>query len=289
MRQSKLLWQSWVVLALVLVPVCVNVAAETWHWGTLVPGVAAWTIGLSAILAAATYCLRAATLGAALTGAAINASLMYATSTYRSEPWRTAVVPVLAVFLLAFAATRTGRLRKERLGIAERRMGRSAAQVAANLGAAALVTNRLVEAPAAEHGWMVFAHGGARMALFALALAALSEAAADTVSSELGQVIGGRPRMITTLRAVDPGRDGAISLAGTFAGILAAVTVSAAGAFAVAGGTRMFWIASVGGIFGLFFDSLLGATLEDRGLLNNDAVNFLSTISALLIAYISMI
>jgi uncharacterized membrane protein len=30
----------------------------------------------------------------------------------------------------------------------------------------------------------------------------------------------------------------------------------------------------------LFFDSLLGATLERRGWLNNDAVNFLSTASA---------
>jgi uncharacterized membrane protein len=34
------------------------------------------------------------------------------------------------------------------------------------------------------------------------------------------------------------------------------------------------------GVFGLFFDSLLGATLERRGLINNDAVNFLSTASA---------
>jgi uncharacterized membrane protein len=42
----------------------------------------------------------------------------------------------------------------------------------------------------------------------------------------------------------------------------------------------MFWIAGAGGLFGLFFDSLLGATLERRGWLNNDAVNFLSTISA---------
>lgn len=276
------------MLALVLVPVCINVAAESWHWGTLVPAVAVWTVGLSAILAAVTYGLRAATLGAALTGAAINASLMYATSTYRDEPWRTAVVPVLAVFLLAFAATRAGRLKKERLGIAEQRMGRSAAQVAANLGAAALVTNRLVEARAAGHGWMVFAHGGGRMALFALALAALAEAAADTVSSELGQVIGGRPRMITTLRAVEPGRDGAISLAGTMAGILAAIIVSATGALAVGGGIRMFWIASVGGVFGLFFDSLLGATLEQRGLLNNDAVNFLSTVSAAAFAWALM-
>lgn len=249
------------------------------------PAVAAWAIGLSAILGFATFNLRAATAGAALTGAAINASLMYATSSYQYEPWRTAVVPVLAVFLLTYAATRAGRVKKERLGIAEKRLGRSAGQVAANLGLAALVTNRLLVGWAGAHGWMARA-GGARPALFVLALAALAEAAADTVSSELGQVIGARPRMITTLREVEPGRDGAVSVAGTAAGVTAALVVAAAGALAVGGGVRMFWIAAAGGVFGLLFDSLLGATLEQRGMLNNDAVNFLSTLSAALVAWV---
>jgi uncharacterized protein (TIGR00297 family) len=286
-RQSKLVWQSWAVLVMVLPPVCANVVVETRHWGTQVPAVAWWAIGLSMVLGFATYNLRAATAGAALTGAAINASLMYATSTYRGEPWRTAVVPVLAVFLLAFAATRLGRAKKERLGIAERRMGRSAAQVAANLGMAALITNRLLAGWAGAQGWMART-GGARMALFVLALAALAEAAADTVSSELGQVMGGRPRMITTLRVVEPGRDGAISVAGTLAGVMAAAIVAAAGALAVGGGMRMFWMAAAGGVFGLVFDSLLGATLEQWEMLNNDAVNFLSTVSAAAVAWVLM-
>jgi uncharacterized membrane protein len=42
----------------------------------------------------------------------------------------------------------------------------------------------------------------------------------------------------------------------------------------------MFAISWGAGVFGLFFDSLLGATLERRGWLNNDAVNFLSSGSA---------
>jgi uncharacterized membrane protein len=46
----------------------------------------------------------------------------------------------------------------------------------------------------------------------------------------------------------------------------------------------MFWICCAGGVFGLFFDSLLGATLERRDWLNNDAVNFLSTASAAVFA-----
>ncbi|MGA9424753.1 MAG: DUF92 domain-containing protein, partial [Terracidiphilus sp.] len=73
---------------------------------------------------------------------------------------------------------------------------------------------------------------------------------------------------------------GAISLAGTFAGVIAGGIVSAAGTMALGGGAAMLAVSWAGGVFGLFFDSLLGATLERRGWLNNDAVNFLSTASA---------
>ena len=118
------------------------------------------------------------------------------------------------------------------------------------------------------------------MPLFAVALAALAEAAADTVSSEVGQVLSGQPRMITTLRTVEPGTDGAVSLFGTLAGVVAASIVAAAGTLALRGDLTMFWISCAGAVFGLFFDSLLGATIERIGWLNNDAVNFLSTASA---------
>jgi uncharacterized protein (TIGR00297 family) len=123
-------------------------------------------------------------------------------------------------------------------------------------------------------------HAATPTMLFALAVAALAEAAADTASSEIGQVLGGRPRMIISFRSVDPGRDGAISLAGSLAGVVAAVVIAYAGMWALGGGWSLFTVSCAGAIFGLFFDSLLGATLEERGLLNNDTVNFLSTASA---------
>jgi uncharacterized membrane protein len=40
----------------------------------------------------------------------------------------------------------------------------------------------------------------------------------------------------------------------------------------------------VGACAGLFFDSLLGATVERRGWLGNDLVNFCSTLFAALVA-----
>ena len=117
--------------------------------------------------------------------------------------------------------------------------------------------------------------------VFAPALAALAEAAADTVSSEIGQVLGGRPRMITTLRAAEPGTDGAISVAGTLAGIAGSVHCRRQSApLALRGDLALFWVSDRRSGLRPFFDSLLGATLERRGWLNNDAVNFLSTASA---------
>jgi uncharacterized protein (TIGR00297 family) len=191
--------------------------------------------------------------------------------------------------VLTSLATRLGRARKEQLGTAEKRQGRAPSQVAANLGVATVASIPVVlywlERLGLIRLWVCRVHGisglfSSSTLPFTIGLAALAESAADTVSSEIGEVHGGRPRMLTTLRAVDPGTDGAVSLMGTLAGIVAGAAVAAAGAFALCGGWEMFWIASVAAVFGLLFDSLLGATLERRDWLNNDAVNFLSTASA---------
>ncbi len=247
--------------------------------------VAIWAVGLSALLGLVTWRLRAATPAAAVTGATITASLMFSTALFPYAPWHTALTPTLAVSVLAFAATRVGRAKKERLGTAERRMGRSASQIAANLGFAALVSSGPVHFWLLDCRWIPH-HIGAQAPFLALTLAALAEAAADTVSSETGQVLGGRPRMITTLRLVDAGKDGAVSLAGTLAGVVAAAAVAGAGTWALCGDLTLFAVSSAGAVFGLFFDSLLGATLEEWGWLNNDAVNFLSTASAAAMALV---
>ena len=279
MAQKKLVWQSKSVLLIVLPYVGVGVVLQILWWATQSTPVAIWTIGLCLLLALVVMKLRAATPGAAATGAIITASLMFSTAIFPYRPWQTALVPVLAVAVLASSSTRLGRAKKERLGTAERRQGRSASQVAANLGIAALASSEVAQSLLTDPGW--FARPTlAPMPLFAVGLAALAEAAADTVSSEVGQVLGGQPRMITTLRTVEPGTDGAISLAGTLAGVVAASIVASAGTLALRGDLAMFWISCAGAVFGLFFDSLLGATLERRGWLNNDAVNFLSTASA---------
>jgi len=277
--QLKLRWQSKAVLLFVVPVVAIDVIFQARWWAAQAPSVAIWTLGLSTLLGLLAWTARSATLGAAVTGAAVTASLMFSTAmTFPYEPWRTGLMPVMAVLILTSISTRLGRKRKEHLGTAESSRGRKASQVAANLGVAALVSSGVAQSWQINQGWLGLANLGPS-AVFTVGLAALCEAAADTVSSELGQLLN-KPRMITTLREAEPGTDGAISYGGTMAGVVAAGVVALVGSAALRADRTVFAVSWVGGIFGLLFDSVLGATLERRGWLNNDAVNFLSSASA---------
>jgi uncharacterized protein (TIGR00297 family) len=285
--QEKLTWQSKLVLLIVLPYAAAHVLLACHEWLTESAAVPIWTVGLCALLGLITWRVRAATPAAALTGAVITASLMFSTVAFPYQPWHTALIPVLAVALLAFAATRAGRTKKVRLGTAEKRKGRSASQVAANLGFATVVSSGPVQFWLMDRPWLDRA-AHARAPLLALALAALAEAAADTVSSEIGQVLGGKPRMITTFQVAEAGRNGAISAAGTMAGVIAGGVVAYSGTWALRGDGNLFAVGFAGAGFGLFFDSWLGATFEEWGWLNNDAVNFLSTATASLFALVML-
>lgn len=182
-----------------------------------------------------------------------------------------AFAAVAAVFVLAFLTTRLGYRHKQVLGTAERRGGRTASQVLANLGAAAACG--------------VLSIVASRPELWLLALsAALAEAAADTVSSEYGQASGSTAYMITTWEVVPAGTDGGISLPGTLAGIAASVLLSLVCAAVGLVSRRWIPIIFAAGILGTFADSYLGAWLERRRHLNNDQVNFLSTVIAAALA-----
>jgi uncharacterized protein (TIGR00297 family) len=263
-------WQSWLVLAAV-VPwcaiACLRYALTRWNGATQTG------LGISLALALLVLVARAATPPAALTGGVITAAL-----TFSFAPWYHSALPaLLALFVLTWTATRFGRGKKLQLGVAEDKRGRNAAQVAANLGVAGM----------AAAAALVHRGFGAWCAV--LVVAPLAEATADTLSSELGEVLGGPPLLITTLRRVAPGTDGAISLAGTVAGIGGAVVVVLVALWTVGLGDGDAVCAGLGAIAGLFFDSLLGATLERRGWLNNDAVNFLSTLAAAVIAMMMLV
>jgi len=147
----KLIWQSKLVLLLVLPFAGAGVVLQAHWWAVNSWPVTAWTAGLSLLLGLAVLQLRAATHGGAFVGTVITASLMFSTATFTpggTLPYargHTALLPVLAVFLLTWGATRLGRETKECLGTAERKQGRTAAQVAANLGMAALLSDGLAQ------------------------------------------------------------------------------------------------------------------------------------------------
>jgi uncharacterized protein (TIGR00297 family) len=258
-------WQSWLVLAAVL-PWCAiasrRYATEAWNSATQT------ALAISLGLALLVFLARAATPPAALTGGVITAAL-----TLGLPPWyRSALPALLALFVLTWIATRFGRGQKQRLGVAEDKRGRNAAQVAANLGAAGLAAA------------VALGHRLPGTWYAVVVVAALAEATADTLASELGEVLGGPPLLITTLRRVAPGTDGAISLAGTVAGTGGAVVVVLVAVSTLGLKLGDALAAGLGAVGGLFVDSLLGATAERRGWLNNDAVNFLSTLAASAIA-----
>jgi uncharacterized protein (TIGR00297 family) len=284
--QSRLL--VWIVAPLIAFACALLV-----HW--MILDAPSWNsylakaLALSAAFAFAAWALRAATPAAALTGGMICLLLTCFTGSMRESPLRSAVAPLLTLFLLTFLATRAGRGQKAERGLAESRKGRRASQVIANLGVAALISNlvgsnviaRLVENPGISD---IDSLGVLRVVI----LAALAEATADTVSSEIGQAFGGKPLLLTTFRRVEPGVDGAFSLTGTAAGIVAAAIVVGTGAWSMHLHAGQCSIALAAATLGLFFDSLLGATLERRGYIGNDLVNFASTAFAATLALLAI-
>jgi len=230
---------------------------------SLVPlGRVPWALGLTAAFALSARLVRGVTSSGAVAGGLL-AFLLYLGGGLG------AFAALIAVFLLTWVTTRLGHRRKRQLGTAEAGSGRSASQVVANVGiaAAAALAGLASGHPAA---WLV------------ASAAALAEAAADTTSSEVGQAVSDSAYLITDFRPVPVGMNGGISLAGTLAGMAAAVAVAA-----VCTATRMIawhWLlpVAVAGTLGMFVDSLLGATLQRRRWLNNDAVNLLSTLVAVL-------
>ena len=102
-----------------------------------------------------------------------------------------AFATLATLFSMTWAATRLGYRRKLALGLAERREGRNLWQVLANLAVPALAS--VVFGATGNRAWLI------------VTVAALAEAATDTVASEIGQYRGPSARLITTWERVPSG------------------------------------------------------------------------------------
>jgi len=224
------------------------------------------TRGLPAIVVAFGFAVVARLMGAVTDGGALVGTVVAFVLILAAG--FAGFLPLVAVFLLTLASTRWGYARKQRLGVAERRRGRGASQVLANLAPAALCALPAVWFPDLTD------------VLLAGSMAALAEAAADTVSSEIGQATARGAYLITDFRDVPIGTNGAISMDGTISGCVAACVISWVSAAYGVLDWRWTFIAAFAGIGGMFLDSILGATWENAGRMGNDSVNFVSNVFA---------
>ena len=218
----------------------------------------------SVVFAAFGRAVRGVTTGGAIAGAVVCFVLLRAAGIG-------GFAALLMVFVLTWASTKFGYAKKQRLGTAEARSGRNASQVLANLGIAC----------ACALAFLMLRQSRSLVAMGA----ALAEAAADTVSSEIGQAVGGQPRLITDWNRVPVGTNGAVTLAGSAAGTFAAVVVALVAYVTGLFGLRGTFACVLSAIVGTMADSVLGATIERPGLLGNNGVNFISTLVAGLSAW----
>ena len=200
---------------------------------------------------------------------------------------------LLLFFLLSsFLATRYRFALKEAMGVQEGIRGeRRATNVLAN-GVALIVVAvlSLIQPPAFP-----------RVISGVVFLSALSVAGSDTLASEIG-VLSRHTYLITNGKPVPPGTDGGVSLLGTLCALGAAVYTSVMGWFVLsylAGiyGLRstmplspVYLILPLGiGFLGCQIDSVIGATLERRGLVNKKTNNLISTVSGAFLAYLILL
>jgi len=197
-------------------------------------------------------------------------------------------VALLTFFILGTAATKLGYARKAEAGLAQAKGGRrGAAHAFANSGVAAIC---------AIACW----RGLGLVPLF-MGVASLATAAADTAGSEIGQLIGRHTFLPLSFRRVARGTEGAISLEGTLAGIVAAFVVGAAAVTMAAHHLRPGFTGTVVidrfhtvavltacGFVGSYLESILGSINRRAGSpVPNGVMNFLNTAAGALLFWVA--
>lgn len=181
------------------------------------------------------------------------------------------VLLMAAFFLLGTFATSHRLLQKQQLHLAETNKGRrTAGQVFANAGVAGVCSILVFFSPGHTHLLKLMIAGS------------FASATADTLSSELGNVYGRRYYNILSFKRDVRGRDGVISLEGTLLGVAGSAVIALIYAMGERNYSAILLLLAAGTV-GNMADSILGATLERKGRLTNNQVNFLNTLIGALV------
>lgn len=186
----------------------------------------------------------------------------------------TGIAMMAMFFILATAATIWKKEKKKVFGIAEDNEGRrDAGQVLANAGVAGVLGICILFFPSHSNTFRL------------MIAAAFSSATADTLSSELGNVYGQRFYNIISFKTEKRGLNGVVSIEGTLFGIAGSIIIAVVHAIGFGLNLNFLWIV-IAGTTGNLADSILGATVERKRYLSNNAVNFLNTAIGALTALI---
>ena len=183
---------------------------------------------------------------------------------------------VVVYLLVGSLVTRLGFRRKQEQGLAEGRGGRRGPEnVWGSAATGALLAMATVLAPPAWQPSLLLAF----VASFAAKLA-------DTCGSEVGKRWGRRCVLITDLRPVPPGTDGAISLEGSLASLAGSALMAGLGLLlGLLPDLASALLVSGVGLLATLLESVIGATAQRRhAWLSNELVNGIQTALAAVLA-----
>lgn len=217
---------------------------------------------------------------------------------------------VMFYFLVGSSVTRIGKAQKEAEGIAEKRSGArgpenvwgsaltatvcalgvlalsmlgetgkilgETASILQQTGKMPVPQNLILPVPQEVISWLLLGYA-----------ASFCTKLSDTSASEIGKAYGKRTFLITTLKPVPRGTEGAVSLEGTLAGIAASIAIA-----------LLAWAVGLIDLTGIAFcviaafiatniESVIGATVQSKfEWLTNEVVNFVNTLIGAIAAII---
>ena len=233
-----------------------------WLWALLINAVLIAAASRAPLLTPAGW-VHAAALGTMLWG------------TLGPSGW----LAVVAYLALGSLVTRLGFADKRARGLAEARGGRRGPENvwgSAATGALLALLTAVLAAP-----W--------RPLLLIGFAASFAAKLADTFGSEIGKRWGRRTVLITSLRPVPPGTEGAVSLEGTAASLLGGALMAAVmQALGLLADWRAWLLTSGVALLATLLESLIGATAQRRWRwLSNELVNGLQTGLAAVLAILA--